>query len=633
MRSVLLCRDRILAENVDPTLVEVYKMQCQAELDAAKTKHDAALAWNASREAKAEAERAQAVAERAIATARKKKEEAQSMVQAAEDAQHRAKGADFIRVKTEILLHRIVKMSIENSTPLLDLSRSMRSIVMDEDDSEDDEAYSISSSQKSRNAFIAKKSLSPKHSLSRSDRSGRRGLLANGRRHPKLSESVRRSSMRSSRRRLMGKAFDKSSSIRMLKNMSMQNMLSRSSSRRLIEGQLRNPGSSRRCLLSTTSSNRNISDIGPAESKSDPSIQKNTLLSFIPEGAPLSMFPEDMSELDNYTFRDGHLGTGYYRKDDEVCRHASPPPITPPPESPNDCCSPECESPILIVAHESTTDIECDDTSDDEEEKRSSETARNVATLAKMHPEADREMIEDCVRASVGDLRQASRILYLRTKAGRALTIVGEEAFVKSAKESKIVQTLHSFLKAPKRVAFTFDPWKCGAPGLVLSNENLIVTAPGRNAAGTARTVLGSKVLASGRHYWEVVAETCPVGERSCGTIYIGLALADVNLQNPLCGKNCIGWYDESFNDLSGLCAVRPSIPGGTCTGRGRRAGIYFDAGTGEVRFFVNRKEIAKFRMKPGAYFPAVSVYADATYPDNRVTLNPIAALPSGIAL
>ena len=42
------------------------------------------------------------------------------------------------------------------------------------------------------------------------------------------------------------------------------------------------------------------------------STEATTLHRFIPQNAPLSMFPEDMSILDQYTFRDGTLGEGYY---------------------------------------------------------------------------------------------------------------------------------------------------------------------------------------------------------------------------------------------------------------------------------------------------------------------------------
>ena len=184
-----------------------------------------------------------------------------------------------------------------------------------------------------------------------------------------------------------------------------------------------------------------------------------------------------------------------------------------------------------------------------------------------------------------------------------------------------------------KRESFEFDPWKCGAPGLTLSNENRTAVAPGDGAKGEARTVLANCALTKGRYYWEIVVDHCPVGTRSCGTLYVGLATEKVDLSIPLCRKQCIGWYDESFSDSSRLCVVRPSIPGGTSTGQGHRIGIYFDSKTGTFRFFVDKVRVASgsLDMERGPYFPAVSLYADKMYPKCTVTIDSQAELPPGV--
>ena len=89
---------------------------------------------------------------------------------------------------------------------------------------------------------------------------------------------------------------------------SRRGLLTRESSRRVLANRLINPASKRR-LLSVTSRD-NFSRI--KSNISAESTEATTLHRFIPQNAPLSMFPEDMSILDQYTFRDGTLGEGYY---------------------------------------------------------------------------------------------------------------------------------------------------------------------------------------------------------------------------------------------------------------------------------------------------------------------------------
>ena len=673
MNTLLLCRDRIVGTKVREELKNAYKIQCCAELDAAKSKEDAARAWMEFKEASARAARAREISQRALAEADRLEAIAGEKDVAAKDFQNRAKAADFVRVKSEILVQELVKDSITKENPLLDMSKSMRSLVLaGDDDSDDEDEYCIRSVPSTETEDSFEMLVVDAHSDSEGTSSLSPDIVPLSRdRRPVTRNDVRfREATRvplPHRKHLIRRhspvavrlLSSSSSSRRMLLQLSSKELLSKASSRRLIKGHLKNPGSSRRNLIGGDST-RSLSKAQLAD----------TLLMFIPEKAPLSKFPEDMRELERYTFRDGHLGKGYYHENYENSELTTSPPPTlemplPPPNRSN------VVDGLRRVARGRSDTMN---------------TNTRVGILARTFRDVKREMIEDCLRAAVGDLRQASRILTLRAGTKRclfAMTVAAEEAFVAAMKKEDILETLHAFLRAPKRVNFTFDPWKCGAPGITLLNENRTAVAPGKSDKGVARSILGNKAMRSGRHYWEVIAENCPTGDRSCGTIYVGLALENVDLQNPLCRKDCIGWYDESFCDFSHLCDERPSLPGGTSTGRGRRLGVYLDADSREFRLFVNKSEIARGRLKEGTgasfsfdrfiylrrctlssplpassthivsshsrahtsafsarsflfsgpFFPAFSLYADKMYPKNTITIDPLASLPDGVSL
>ena len=197
----------------------------------------------------------------------------------------------------------------------------------------------------------------------------------------------------------------------------------------------------------------------------------------------------------------------------------------------------------------------------------------------------------------------------------------------------------YSFLKENERTIFKFDPWKCGHPGLTLENDDKTVVASGSGNKGVARSVLSTNFFSSGRHYWEFMVEYCATGEKSCGTLYFGIAQRELDLQRPLCREKCVGWYDDTVTDFEKLLVEPLVIERGTSTGDKNRMGIYLDLDTGEIRLYVDKVEVGRGVLKKlsgggyGTYSPAVSLYADGTYKGSKICLETKAQPPSGVLL
>lgn len=573
----------------------------------------------------------------------------------AEEAQEKARAADFIRVKAEITLADIVKRSLFwKKGPLRnDLSHSIRDLLLKNDDDYDDS----SSDEESSAVVLLSPGLSSSSSASLSSSPKKTTTSSSPPvqdffSHNKSPSKERMSKRRTSKRlaRVSSREMIKMSSRNLLQQ-SRRGLLTRDNSRRVMKDRLINPASKRR-LLSVSSRDKSTSK-SIREIKKMSSSDDSTLHRFIPQNAPLSMFPEDMSVLDQYTFRDGTLGEGYYHS-----TFIDPPPRSTSPCPPDDngggddedkkeeetenathtACTPKrrWNRAISLLAHVQKLEIKVP--------HKFVKTEIKKNQLKHNFPAEDFALIEDCLRTALGDARQATRILNVRrqTETGNfsAITVDGEENFVKLMSEDNVVKTLAKFLKEGERKEFTFDPWKCGHPGLSLEEDSMTVIAVGDGSKTTSRSVIATQFFESGRHYWEFFVEHCATGEKSCGTIYFGIAQGDVDLQSPLCREKSIGWYDDSVCDFSKLLEDPLKIKRGTSTGDKRHVGIYLDMDDGEIRFYVDKIEVGRGYLKEngkdggfGKYFPAVSLYADKTYKGSRIRLDTKAEPPSGILI
>ena len=155
------------------------------------------------------------------------------------------------------------------------------------------------------------------------------------------------------------------------------------------------------------------------------------------------MFPEDMSILDQYTFRDGTLGEGYYHSS-----YVDPPKSSSPlpPES-GDVKEEEKEEKmegptpnrrwnraISLLGTINKINIREPKYGKTNENGKVVRTDSKKKQLKSVFPAEDIDLIEDCLRTALGDSRQATRILNVRRQTEvntfTAITLDGEENFV-----------------------------------------------------------------------------------------------------------------------------------------------------------------------------------------------------------
>ena len=487
MFTLLACKERIENEEVPSELLDVYKIQCKAEIDSARyvvffthsllsrncndvgvnrTKAIASKKWKESQSASVLAREKMIEAQKLLAEAKRLQKVADLKEDQAEEAQEKARAADFIRVKAEITLANIVKQSLFwSKAPLRnDLSKSVRDMLLNNDedeDSSDDEAVVMmfpSSPSTESDGSIPSPLPSPssgspffRRSSGTHPSSGRKFkpgsppqkrfshvAMAAKRRHSKrLARCSSREMVRMSSRNLMAE--------------SRRGLLTRESSRRVLANRLINPASKRR-LLSVTSRD-NFSSI--KSNISAESTESTTLHRFIPQNAPLSMFPEDMSILDQYTFRDGTLGEGYYHSS-----YVDPPKSSSPlpPESGDVKEEEKMEEPtpkrrwnraISLLGTINKINI-CEPkygkTNENGEVVRTDSKKKHLKSV---FPAEDIDLIEDCLRTALGDSRQATRILNVRRQTEvntfTAITLDGEENFVKLMNEEKVTRILAEY--------------------------------------------------------------------------------------------------------------------------------------------------------------------------------------------
>jgi len=337
----------------------------------------------------------------------------------AEEAQEKARAADFIRVKAEITLADIVKRSLFWSKGPLrnDLSASVKDLLLngdDSDDDSDDEAVVILCKTPSAESESDGSTPSPSFPsrMAPPPSPPPRFLLQKKMSPPRVSHLAKNTAIRRTSKVLKRSSRELAKmSSRNLMAESRRGLLTRESSKRVMASRLINPASKRR-LLSVTSRNNSF------KRKDSDNTESKTLHRFIPQNAPLSMFPEDMSLLDQYTFRDGSMGEGYYHS-----TFVDPPKSTSPtPPDDNDDGDDEKkknEEPpkrrwdraISLIGTIKKLNIRKPKNETITENGKIVKTELKKKMLKSAFPAEDVALIEDCLRTALGDSRQATRIL------------------------------------------------------------------------------------------------------------------------------------------------------------------------------------------------------------------------------